>query len=742
MEENKQYEWQYCSIGGVVGVKIDSGEAIAHLGELDQKKWTVLSCPTKGLEFDSKTLEMLDTDGDGRIRVPEMVAAAQWLTSVIKDKDLILKGDSTLPLAQINTSCDEGKKLYKSAKQILANLGTPSRKEISIADTDDTVRIFAKTAANGDGIITAQSSEFPEIQGLIKAVIEHVGSAVDRSGEPGVDAEMIEKFYAACAAYAAWCDAAEAGKAEIYPYGADTPAALAACEAVSDKVADYFMRCKLIAFDSDAAGAVDVNVEKIGAISALNLATQAGEIALHPLARPCKEQILPFEGINPAWQAAFDAVKALVLDVDFKGKGGITEAEWNAVVAKFAPYKAWMAAKAGTEVEPMGIDAVRAVLKDDRKQALLDLVEADKALKEEADGIDAVGKLLHYYRDFSKLLHNYVNFSDFYSRDKEHMAIFEEGRLFVDKRCCELCIRVENMGAHADMAAQSGMFLIYCTCTSKVKNETMDIVAVMTAGGTKNLKPGKNGIFYDRDGQDWDTVITKVVDNPISVREAFWRPYRKFANFITDKINKSAEEKDANAISSLQGAADGEKKQPFDVAKFAGIFAALGMAVGALGVALAALFKGIMALKWWQLLLIIAAIMLVISGPSCFIAWSKLRKRNLGPVLNANGWAINTSVLVNILFGGTLTSVAKYPKMKFDDPLSGETPAWKKWLWSIVGVIVVAFAVLFFTNSLAGIGLPFHKEAEAVEAVEEASVEEAAPAAEAEAQPEAETPAE
>ena len=96
-----KYEWQYCSLGGAIRVKIGSGDDIAHLGELDQKLWTVLSCPVEGLEFDKQTLEYLDTEKDGKIMVNEVVQAAQWLTSVIKDKDSILNGDSVLQLNSI-----------------------------------------------------------------------------------------------------------------------------------------------------------------------------------------------------------------------------------------------------------------------------------------------------------------------------------------------------------------------------------------------------------------------------------------------------------------------------------------------------------------------------------------------------------------------------------------------------------------------------------------------------------------
>ena len=96
MKDNNNYNWQYCSVGGVVRVKVASGEDLAHLGELDQKLWTVLSCPTKGLEFDAKTLELMDADADGKIRVPEVVSAAEWLTTVIKDRDSILEGRKAL----------------------------------------------------------------------------------------------------------------------------------------------------------------------------------------------------------------------------------------------------------------------------------------------------------------------------------------------------------------------------------------------------------------------------------------------------------------------------------------------------------------------------------------------------------------------------------------------------------------------------------------------------------------------
>ena len=717
-KKDGKYEWSYCSFGGVVRVNVRNGEDIAHLGELDKKLWTVLSCPTEGLEFPTETLKLIDTDGDGKIRVDEIIAAADWLCSVLKDKELLIKAPDTLKLSDINTDVEAGAKLYKSAQQILSNLKL-EKDEISVADTSDSVAIFAETAFNGDGVITDASTQDAHLKDVIAAVAANIGSATDRSGVAGITADQIEAFYTALADYAAW---QEAATADIFPFGDNTAAALDAANALKEKVADYFMRCKLIAFTELAAPAVDVSAERITAISDHNLSAEAEEIASYPLARPAKDGILRFDGINPAWKARFDAFKELA---GLKGEG-IDEKEWNALMASFEPYVAWKDSKKGAEVEPLGLEEVKKLIKADDKAALLELVAEDKALEDEANSIDEVNKLTHLVRDFYQLLRNYVILSDFYSPDQTVMSVFEAGKLYIDQRCCRLCVRVADMGKHADMAGLSGMFLLYCACTSKTTGKSMNIVAVMTDGSTRNLRPGTNGVFYDRDGLDYDATIMRVVENPLSIKQAFWAPYVKFWNWITGLVNKSAAEKDAKAMESLQTGAEAApadaaaKKQPFDIAKFAGIFAAVGMAIGLLGAALAGIIAGIAKLPWWGFLLIILGIMLIISGPSCFIAWGKLRRRNLGPVLNANGWAVNSNVIVNIPFGRTLTSIAKYPKVKMEDPYKPKAPLWWRILRWVLLVAVIAFGVLFFTDNLKCIGLPFHKEKPVEEQVEEA----------------------
>ncbi|MBP5302174.1 MAG: hypothetical protein J6Y88_02875, partial [Bacteroidales bacterium] len=311
---------------------------------------------------------------------------------------------------------------------------------------------------------------------------------------------------------------------------------------------------------------------------------------------------------------------------------------------------------------------------------------------------------------------------------------WQAGRLFIEQRRCDLCVRVADMGKHGDMSSLSGMYIIYADCLNKPTGKKLSIAAVLTDGDIDGLRPGKNAIFYDRDGLDYDAVVTKIIDNPISIRQAFWAPYRKFGKWIGDKFKKNAEEKDSKGFSDMTAAADNAGKDgakavtsTFDIAKFAGIFAAIGMAVGFIAQGLVALIKGVASLKAWKLLLIIAGIMLVISGPSMILAWIRLRKRDLGALLNANGWAVNAASFINIKFGATLTSLAKYPLLKAVDPEEAKKVRRRKCFWYTLLCLIVAGGIVFLLNWKHVINIPFLPQQQPKEVV----VEEAAPAEEA-----------
>ncbi len=734
ISRNTKYKWQFENIGGTTRVKITSGEDIKHLSELDPKMWTVLSCPVHGLEISEKSLAYMDIDADDKIRVSDVIAVSKWVTGVLKNADLLLEGKDSIDVNELNQENETGKKLYDAAMQILQNLGKEGT-VISLADTADRSAIFAKTRFNGDGVITEASADDADLKALIAAAVAATGGVADRSGAQGVNADMIEAFYAALAEYAAW----QAAAVEA-PFGADTDKAIEAYNALDAKVKDFFMRSKLAAFSPDSATALDVQTSRIEAISADNLTAKGEEISSYPLARVTgKAEIDLSETINPAWVSKFEILRSIAIP---PRKKVLTEDDWTAIGAQFAAYTAWKNAKAGASVEALGLDTVKAYLEQDRKAELLALVAEDLALAQEAGDIETMDKFLFIFRDFYRLLKNFVTLHDFYNKDKDVAAIFQSGRLIVDQRECRFCMKVTDMAKHTASAATSGMYLLYCDCTTKSKPGKLQIVAAVTVGEVGDLIVGKNAVYYDNEGEEWDAVITKIIDNPISIAQSFWSPYRRMATAVENLINKSAADKDAKIMSDITAkinaapaavpaaGADPAKPAvapPFDIAKFAGIFAAIGMAVGMIGSALAALAKGIFALTWWQLILAFVAIMLIISGPAMVMAWLKLRRRNIAPLLNANGWAINAASKINIPFGETLTDIAKYPKLKLKDPYAktGLAP-WKKVLISLSALVVV-LGGLWLANMLTWAGLksplPRFQPVEVVEEVSEPVVE-------------------
>ena len=641
------YKWNYSRIGGITRIHIGSGEDIAHLSELDIKKWTVLSCPVKGLEIDEASLKYMDTNNDGAIHVNEVIEVAQWLTCVLKDKEFILEGKDTLPLDLLNQEDADGKALYDTAQKILKELGKADAKEISLADSSSCLAAFLKNK------------------------LEAALAAIDTSA------------------------AIEA------PFGDQTDAVEAAYNALDAKVKDYFMRSKLAQFSTESTQALDVQTSRIEAISADNLTQKMEEIATYPIARVDGSQELSLQAaINPAWVGQWNVVKSVL---DPKAKA-LTEEMWAEVGAKIKAYRDY--------------------------QASITVTEADIPLDEETAAVQLVDKLLHLTRDYYTLLRNYVSFQDFY--DVQKKAIFQCGTLVIDQRTCDFCVKVADAAALTAQSPKSGMYLITCAVSSKVWNESYNIMAAMTVGDVDDIFVGKNCIFYDRKGRDFDAKVTAIVDNPISIKQAMWRPYKKMIKLIEDNIEKYAAEKDKaqsekaaaainekteKAKSNLDGAdgkpAEGEAKaSTFDIAKYAGVFAAIGMAVGMIGSALVAIGSGIMGLKWWQFPLVLLAIMLVISGPSMFLAWLKLRKRNMAPLLNANGWAVNAAAKVNIPFGETLTQEAKYPMgLKLKDPFADrKMPVWKKILLWLLGIIVFCVLVLLINRHYGWINLPFVEE--------------------------------
>jgi hypothetical protein len=561
------HAWKFVRTGGMDHVSLESGADLLALGSLDPKLWVALSCPVKGLELDEKTLALVDTDGDGRIRVPEVLAAVRWAGARLKDAGELLKGAPGLPLDSIDGASPEGRALLETARKVLAQLGKGTSPDIGPDDTVDPSRAIGAAGLAGDGIVPPEAASDAGTRGLITDIMACVGGTAGAKGMAGVTLESAASFFAEAEACAAAHDAAPT----------------------------------------------------------------------------------------------------------------------------FLPYAGWTPPESSSPVQKLGFARVREILAGPGRADLAALFARDLELASEFKAVSELDRLVRYHRDLRALLRNFVNFADFYSAG--HRSVFQSGVLYLDGRSCELCVRVEDPPAHAALAAMSNAYIAYLDCR-RTGGETLKIAACFTQGDSDYLFVGRNGVFFDRQNRDWDATITRIVDNPISIRQAFFAPYKKVIRFIGGLIAKRAAEADA-ATAPTAGAPIPPPRHKFDV----GTVAALGVGVGGISAAFGSILGAFFGLGIWMpvgLLGGLLGVMVAISGPSVIIAWLKLRQRSLSPLLEASGWAVNSRVKINIPLGESLTDRAALPpraRLHLKDPYKDKAAARAR-LAFLAFIVLLASALL------------------------------------------------
>ncbi len=613
------HAWRFFRAGGFDQVRLDTADDLLALPQLDQKLWVALSCPVRGIEFDARTLELIDTDTDGHVRAPELLQAIAWANERLLDSAILGQQMSGLPIAAIRRDDAVGEQIHAAAMALAHDTG---KTDADLLTVDE-----ASAARNGH----------------------------------------------AAREQAAW----EAAGQSLQVLGEGTEAGFALVNALEHKIEDYFVRCQLAAFDERAGPALNVSEDTLKAMASTALQASTQAISELPLAHvTAMARLSLVSGLNPAWASQLMALRDQVVLPLLGPQDALSEADWQAIKARFKPYADWLAAKP----DPNAV----------------------------TDGVLALERLARCVRDLQSLANNFVAFRDFYTAQGK--ASFQVGTLYLDGRSCDLCVAVNDAAKHAALAPLARICLVYCDCVRGV--EKMSVAAAFTAGDSDQLMVGRNGVFYDRQGRDWDATIAKIIDHPISLRQAFWSPYKQLARLVSSQLQKMAASKakasdDKLALLASDAAKKGVAPAPdakaaapaaFDVAKFAGIFAAIGLALGAIGTALAALLGGLFNLAWWQIPLVFVAVMLLISGPAVIVAWFKLRSRNLGPILDANGWAINARARINIPFGTSLTQLAQLPanaQRSMVDPYA-DKPSRAPYVLAALVVLVLLIWVLRF----------------------------------------------
>lgn len=351
------------------------------------------------------------------------------------------------------------------------------------------------------------------------------------------------------------------------------------------------------------------------------------------------------EKLNPRYlEAILDFSAKCVAPFFGEDKTELTRIEWKEVKSKFVAYRAWIGSK------PVMCADARA-------------------------NLDEEEKLVRFRYYLGEFLHNFITMDRLYANDGS--AIFQTGVLRLDGREMNLCFHVANEAAHSALVGKSNCCVLYLKLSRPAEKSERQICAVVTAGRISTLYVGRNGVFYDRDGNDWQATITKIVENQVSLGEAFWSPWRKLGDSIASMVKKFIGDKQSKSFSGVES---GVKNVQGSGAAMASSVAAIGIGIAMIGAAAASIMAAVSSMPWWQVLLSLAAVVLVVSVPSMVLAWFKLRRRDLAAVLNASGWAINREMRFSMRLANGFTKCVK--------------PKSNALIWMVVVLLIAVAAVL------------------------------------------------
>lgn len=662
-------------LGGHFQLAIDSADDLAYLFTLDEAHWMATIVPTDSLVCDKALVAVMDSDKSGSIRSEELKEAWDWISSILSEKRGITERSKELLLDWIDTSTERGKAIHATAQQVLANLKVEDATKVTLGQITDRHKILSSAKCNGDGVIPPESCENEENRKFIEDVVKTCGGVEDLSKKSGVDETNLKTFEERAKAYVEWHAKGlipdDSLTTDLMVRGNDTKAHADAIAAVQEKLDEYFRLCRLVRLAPASAECFESTMERLSKLDVDNPDAVDEYVKKASLAKPNPDEVLLLhKAINPLYA---DAVKTLVDTCFGDERDAITRDEWLELKNEFADYRAWNDAKAGAEVEPLGLETITAYLEGDVIGKVREMIAADKAVANEIAGIADLEKLLLLQAWILDLANNFVSFNQLF--DPTSKSLIQVGKLIMDGRHFDFCVRATDRAKHRKIADRSNICTMYLQCRRKEgeSEETMEIATAVTSGNMVYLYVGKLGVFLDTDGKKWDAEVLDVITHPVSVTEALKMPFRKLGDFIKKQSDKFT----ANRYDSLETGlgkklTEAEKKlatpkpakpapQPAKSGNLSFLMLGGGLSIAAIGSAFGYVTKALKGVSLGHVFMVLGSILLIIGAPIVIVALVKLRKRNLGIFLEAGGWAINAPLRLTHRMGLLFTRQPDYP---------------------------------------------------------------------------------
>lgn len=678
--------------GRCLHLKIDTADDLACAIDLDESRWVATGAPMPAMNCDQTFLKLVDADQNGRIMCFEVQEAIRWLFRSLRDRDGITNRGTSLKLDAIDTDDAEGAKIHSAALKILDHLDLDAADEITLEQTRRIKAMLEGAAVSEAGVVLPEAAESEEIRRFLADVIATVKGAPHPSGQPGVGKDQLEEFLTEAKAQVDWRTRGE-DESAIMPLGADTGEAFALLARLREKIDQYFAQCEAVALDERAAERIRGDDERLETLDLSDRESIAAFMTGSPLALPRPDGLLCFtEPINPCYACDVARLRGQVVAAALGKKSStMSKQQWHEVNSFFVEHESWLSAKAGAAVEKLGLDTLREYLDERFRTAVHALIAESDKTAFRLDNVRLVEKAILYQANLLDLANNFVSFPHLY--DPSSRAMFEMGSLVMDGRRLDFAVRADNRAEHAKIAKTGRMYVLYVEVLPSHGEKKYEIAVPVTSGGKGNLCVGKRGVFQDVFGEEFDARVVQMIENPISLGEAFVAPFKRLSKLLVGKIESitaTAEKKlDASASTAVDAVRKDEpKKAPKQSSGLlaGGLLMGGGVAIAALGSSVAYITRTLASVETYKLLIGVAVAVLAVLLPTSVVSMLKLRKRDLSAILEGSGWAINARMRLTRRQGRTFTRRPKYAK--------GERGIWPWWAWLLVALIVLAAVTL------------------------------------------------
>lgn len=655
--------------------------------EIPEALWVAIACPTSGMKCDPRFLELLDADGNKRIRVKEVKEAVAFVQKHVHNFVGCDTASEELMLSHLTRDAD----VLRQAAVLLLDLLAPEEEAVherlSLAQLRAGLERLSAAEHFGEGLLTlhAVASELQEVHHQLTRLFP---DTFNRHGKPAISLELLSRARMELQL----ARAHQSLRAEVMVWGAQSLPFAKRLLQVQGPLNAYFLLCRLVGSQPELAEALRLKTEQVspllGDLEALSKATAALPVAL-----PQRDGVLRFATLSGSpSREALESLRTEVLMPLLGQAEELDELRWRTLERQALQVVAWQETWEQLLVVQRAPELL--TLSDETLLKLEAACEADLAQKKLLDRLVDLERLVLYQRWLLEFCNNFISMPALY--DPHRGSLFDWGRLILAGREFHLSVIVPEHAAHVKQASSTPLCLAYVrVSTHRAEEAPFEVAVPVTAGNSSGIHVGRRGVFLQHDGKEYDAEVIEVVAHPVSLWEATFQPFSRIGQFITSKFESlsnaglgtldtslhkgmdaftSTANKavltgatSAAASSAVTSAAATAATTTAATTAAAGstnmltLLAGGGLAIAALGSSVAFILAQLRQLTLVDVVSTLLMLFTLVALPSGLVGWLKLRRRNLAVVLEGSGWALNDRLLVTSQAGPLFTRRPSMP---------------------------------------------------------------------------------